>query len=583
MLQFELLDEKKKFLMLEDIRDYHPEYDPYVFLGSVDSNKHEIEKINGNLEEFVGIISFLIPVNQKVRAVNNFSYENSCFHYSGRPYLEDNGTYIFGEVFKEDDVEFEAIINERSFEGLDLFYYEPTDRLIKYLNLHREDNNWIDPYTNDIIIKTGDTNRNTAKCNRFLSIRKSELIDYLAARKCGLLVLRYSNRILKTPHELTGLPEPYDQIKTKNGRQSWIIDRDFLDSKSRIYFSRLWESFWIDPASYPKMGIAQSLTISKEDVPFQLGNGESSTYNQGGKYRYFEVISFNPRFINTFLSSPHNKIKFTGLSILNLSFADASSLTMCINKEGQFQTYFGFIKKNIDANKQKLLTTFSEPQKAKISAEFYRVTINGEWLNTMPFNRILSNCLKEINIPWKNKFNETLILSPEEDDIPAKLLIGPTSSDFNELIDIMLEFQKLIIPESEIKNIKDKLNYSSFVPNTDDYKKMKSIGYTKLLFKANGPDKMEGESYILSLINQLRNCKGHPKDVNKTLREYNILEKNPRTGFLFIMAEFCKFLSAFKNLTEKIFDMKFKDADYEEHKSPWIHLNLAQAFFTNPN
>ena len=94
---------------------------------------------------------------------------------------------------------------------------------------------------------------------------------------------------------------------------------------------------------------------------------------------------------------------------------------MCINKEGQFQTYFGFIKKNIDANKQKLLTTFSEPQKAKISAEFYRVTINGEWLNTMPFNRILSNCLKEINIPWKNKFNETLILSPEEDDIPARL------------------------------------------------------------------------------------------------------------------------------------------------------------------
>ena len=172
--------------MLEDIRDYHPEYDPYVFLGSVDSNKHEIEKINGNLEEFVGIISFLIPVNQKVRAVNNFSYENSCFHYSGRPYLEDNGTYIFGEVFKEDDVEFEAIINERSFEGLDLFYYEPTDRLIKYLNLHREDNNWIDPYTNDIIIKTGDTNRNTAKCNRFLSIRKSELIDYLAKQESAV-------------------------------------------------------------------------------------------------------------------------------------------------------------------------------------------------------------------------------------------------------------------------------------------------------------------------------------------------------------------------------------------------------------
>ena len=120
------------------------------------------------------------------------------------------------------------------------------------------------------------------------------------------------------------------------------------------------------------MGIAQSLTISKEDVPFQLGNGESSTYNQGGKDRYFGSYFLQPKIYKYLLSSPYNKIKFTGLSILNLSFADASSLTMCINKEGQFQTYFGFIKKNIDANKQKLLTTFSEPQKAKISAEFYR-------------------------------------------------------------------------------------------------------------------------------------------------------------------------------------------------------------------
>jgi len=474
-----------------------------------------------------------------------------------------------------------AVLSSISFSGLDLSYYEPTDRLIIYLELHREGNQWINPYTKDIIIKTGDIRSNSKSCNEYLAVRKSELIDYLAARKCGLLVLRYSDRVIETPVELIGLPKPYNDKTTTHGRQSWIIDKGISNRNKNMYFSRLWESFWIDPASQPRRWDAQPPEEFKDGVPFILDNGETATYKQDGKDQYFKLLSFNPSVFKTFTSMPNNIIVFHCLSNLALNYSDGSSIDGCINREGQFQAFFGSVAK-LDIEKQRQLSAFSEPRKAKPSYEFFRVYVEGNWPETIPFSLTLSSCLNEVNASWGNKFGETLLNTPKDEQIPIALILGPGSDDFNELADIMLELQKAVIKESKIENIKKQLNYKVFAKVEQAYDKMRSIGFTRLFFKSNRSDQTEAESYILKAINQLRQCKGHAqKDIMKVLNEFSIPETSPRFAFLHIMAEFCSFILAFKKLTNEVLKVAVEGS---RHKNidPWQQLRVARDYFLNP-
>jgi hypothetical protein len=577
-------DEFRKRLLLDDIQNHDPTNDPYIFIACSVLKRNTIEQIQGELQQYANILAFLVPVERKNLVIGK-KFSHKDFHYavqSDLSYFKYDGHYDTGETFEEDSVEFEIIVNDRHFEGLDdLSYYEPTDRLVKYLNLHRNGNTWINPYTNETIIKTGDTIRGWEKPhNTYLSVRKSELIDYLAARRCGLLLLRYSDCRLETTAELDGLPEPFNNKSTRYGQRSWIINKDILNQDEYAYFSRLWDSFWIDPASHPRRRDARPHEEFKDGISFVLSDGEQVTYKQGDKNRYFESLYFKPTLFKYFLSQPSNRTEFFCLSIINLYYADASCLSGSINQEGQFQTFFGSVAE-LDIEKQRQLAAFSEPRKANSSYEHLRTMSEAKYPETMPFNWTLCNCLMEVNSPWQKKFRETLLLCPEEAGIPIFILIGPTSYDFNELVDLMMEFQKSVIPESKIKNIKKQLNYVSSVKNANDYENMKSIKFTRLFFRVNRPDQTDGESYILDVIGELRNCKGHPKDVEKVLKKYDVPATSPRTAFLHIMAEFCGFLSAFKTLTEKVLGVT-AGMPRERTEDPWLQLQVARKYFLNP-
>jgi len=579
--RFMITDEFRKSLLLEDVIRHRPEYDTFITIALSQNTKEFIKEIDGEYKEFIGIRAVMVLQNQKENATGKFNFSDFI---GNTDYFDDDGNYNPGETFGDEKsgVNFEIIVNVHTFEGIEksLYYFEPTDRLIRYLRLHRENGKWINPQTGDSIIEKEDKIEGSGHL-KLLKIRKSELIDYLAARKCGLLLLRYAERMIVTPAELAGLPKPFEKKMMKNGRMDWIAESDPANPENNLYFSRLWDSFWIDPAKKPRRWDAQSHESRKSTVRFKLENGEDATYNQDGKERFFEVISFNLSLIKSLLSAPNNRIEFYSISTLGLSFSDGSTLNGCINKDGQFQTFFGDIVKNLDIEKQKYISGFSEPQKAKISREFHRTQIQGNFPETVPFKWSLSNCLNGINTLWTNRYGEALLLSPKENDFKDQLFIGPTSHNFDELLDIMLEIRKLIIPEYNINKIKNQLDYSSLVSNGDSYKNMKSLAFTRLFFKAKSVDKKEGESYILSLINDLRQCKGHPKDLDKVLYKHGIEKENPRRTFLFIMAEICDFLKAFKKLTESHFKAEVEIG--KSGQNPWVQLDLAERYFKNPN
>ena len=575
---FQITTKLRNFLLLEDIWDYHPGHDPYVFLARSLRRRVNLSQVQGTVEESLHIKTFMIPIEQKNHVLGEVSYED-VFN-EGQPYFEDSGRYVTGESFEHNGIQFEIIVNSRLFEGIGLAYYEPTDRLVLYLNLHRSGNNWNNPYSTDTIIKTNGTTRGWDPHDNYISVRKSELTDYLAARNCGLLILRYSERILETPNQLDDLPQPFNDVPTKSGRRSWIIDKAPSDRNKYMYFCRLWESFWIDPASHPRRWDAQSPEEFKDGVNFVIGDGETTTYKKDGKDRYFELLSFKPTLFSSFISFPNNSIGFHCLSDLELRYADGASLTGCVNSEGQFQTFFGSVAK-LDIEKQRHLAGFSEPRKAKPSYEYLRTHIEAKWPETLPFCWTLSNCLRSVNIVWQAKCGETLFLGPTENQIPISIQIGPTSMDYDELADNMMDLQKAVISEAKIENIKKELDYSTFATDQSSYTNMRSIGFTRLLFRANRSDQQDGESYVLKVINDLRNCKGHPKDIQQTLDKYEVPTTSPRMAYLHIMAEFCNFILVFKEITEKLFDTGI-DVEAGKVDDPWNQLEIAQKYFRQP-
>ena len=125
------------------------------------------------------------------------------------------------------------------------------------------------------------------------------------------------------------------------------------------------------------------------------------------------------------------------------------------------------------------------------------------------------------------------------------------------------------------------MNYKSYATNEDEYKKMKSIAFTRLFFRVNRKERNEGKSYILKVINDLRNCKGHPKETIDIIEKYNMPKDSPRATFLFIMAELCSFLSEFKYLTESVLQAE-EIAHKQRETNPFHQLRVAHEYFLEP-
>jgi len=573
--RYRVSDAFKKLLLLDDVVDYGPEYDAYIYVARSLRQVHTSDDLPADVKEYRQVISCLVPTQYQAQCEGKFDITD--FQFAGRGYFESDGTYVPGEQFTEKGVPLEIIVHDRFFEGLSLSYYEPTQRLVVYLGLHREEREWRNPYTTDVIIKAGDHTRGWEPHDAFLSIRHSELVDYLAARKCGLLVVRYAQRILETPAKLIGLPPPFE-TQTTHGRRAWIVDQAPLTPGARMYFCRLWESFWVPPASKPRRWDAEQPGEFKDGVSFVLRDGESATYG-GGRERYFELLSFQPQVLRSFSRLPGNRVEWDCLTNCHLRYSDGSHLDVCVNSEGQIQSFFGFVAK-LDVDKQRHLSAYSEPPKAKPSHEFARTHLQAQWPDTLSLGWTLCHALREVNAPWRDRFGEALLLDPEETQVPD--ILGPAGTDFDELADVMLELRKALIPEANIDAVKTGLNLTGGGVSSHAYEEMKSIAYTRLLFRRYRADGREGASEVLMAINELRQCSSHPKDVVEVLDRCQLDKRSPRAAYLAVLRRLCSFLAEFRCITEQALGVPVGAQGRELFEDPWRQLEILQAYCDHP-
>jgi hypothetical protein len=385
----------------------------------------------------------------------------------------------------------------------------------------------------------------------------------------------FVTRILETPARLVGLPAPFER-DTAHGRHTWSIGEAPLRPGTRTYSSCLWESFWIPPASKPRRWDAELPREFKDGVPFVLADGETSTYGQG-RDRYFDLLSFRPEVLGSLSALPGNRAEWDCLTCCHLRYSDGYHLDLCLNSEGQIQSFFGLVAK-LDVDKQRHLSAYSEPQKAKPSYEFTRTLLEAQWCETRSLGWTLSQAVREVNAPWRDRFGEGLLLDCEETDLPD--ILGPVGTDFDGLTDVMLDLRKALIPEGNIDAIKTGLDLSG--AGVSAYEEMKSIAYTRLLFRRYRSDGEEGAAPVLTTINELRQCKGHPKDVADVLDRCDLDKRSPRIAYLSVIEKLCRFLAEFRTITEQALGVGVGEEGREAFEDPWRQLKIVAAYCQDP-
>jgi len=555
-----------KWLQMEDVLGRRPEADPYVFVSRSQITTKHIAAFQGKFCTYTGVKSFLIDQKHKADYAGKVQFDQ--IHGSARDYFDENGRYVFDESFEDSGVILEPITRRISFEGLSLTYSEPTERLQKYLRLHRSgaDRKWINPWTDEVIIKTGDPTSSWDDHDEFMSVRRSELLDYLAARQKGLLVLRYADQRLDSDLVFNGLPKDKEGT-TPFGRWTQFTGESHFQSK-QLYMRRSWESFWIDPPAEPKRRDGRRKD-ARDAVTYTLSDGEKGTFRE--EKDFFRSVSFNSHGVMSLGKKLNHSIEYDSLTTFTLKFPEGDYIHGSINLAGQFQAWLGDLAKQ-DKTIQDQLAPISEPESARLSKDFIDAQIYAEFPSSRPVAWTLSQVLRDLNQSWSDTFGEVLLLSPKEEELTDP--VGPSSGDPEELADYAMTLRKAIVPEGKIETIKAKINFESKAPSPQAYKEIRSIAYLRILFKEITND--DSPVRALGIINDLRQAKGHPKKIKEEVKHIGFKADTYRKNYFEMLILLIDFIIEFRGVTEKVLGAKLgEDEDSEE---AWNQIDSLRSY-----
>ncbi len=533
-------DELIRYLKFEDIIYIDPALEPYVTLAGFEAWKPDKFKNIGIYSEIISYRSFMIRQEQKEYAFESLEYSDMTSFESG--YFDEDQIgkrrYIPSESWEHyKGLIVEPLYVNREWPGLDLHYYEPSQRMVLYLNLMNVGDEWKDPYNNEIVIRTlkeEEIVNGTKHIIQKIEIKIDYLKDYLAARGAGLFIARYARRtvLFESPEQI---PMNSEYMDIPNGTWCFLSSND--NSALRMVApgkilgeSEIRQKLWIEPLPEPRRWDARKRSEFEGGVAFTLHDGTKREYNveRGHKEDYFKLISFNPRVMEIFINRPHFDYEEYSRETMGLKFPNGETLHVAINPSGQIQAWWGQIAK-LSKEYQELLAPYSEPWKKKLNDkhDYIRVTIHGQYPESKPLRKTLQTLKTEINNYFLSKFDETFF-NKNSSLKDLKRVFDPYEAEPYQLLDVMEQLDKWLFSEKRPDKIIQYYNLGNEIDDKNKLKEIKSLVTLKLLLKKYfGSDESENKIKVLRIIKDLRHCKAHYKDLSKILDKYNFRNKTP--------------------------------------------------------
>lgn len=530
-----------KYLKFEDMIHHNPNSEPFVILGGYEAWTPSKLKDIGLDSEFISYRSFMINVEDRAEAFNCLDYSDISSFETG--YFDEDSSgkrkYITGESWEHHTgLTVEPLYVNRQWSGLNLFSYEPSQRMILYLNLMNNCDEWTDPYKHECVIryinKEEEIEDTKHKVKR-IDIKIDYLKDYLAARGSGLFITRFARRIIlfESPKQI---PMKSEYIDIHNGNRSFLSTNDntalsMIAPGKILGDSEIRQKFWIEPFPQPRRWDACKRAEFEGGIVYTLNDGTKGKYNveKGHEEDYFKLISFNPRIIEIFLSRPHFDYEEYSRETMGLRFPNGETLHVGINPSGQIQAWWGQIAK-LSKEYQELLAPHSESWKKKLDAthDYIRVTIHGNFPETKPLRKMLQDLKTEINNYFLTKTGDTFF-NQDSSVKDLKRVYEPYEVEPYQLLDTMEQLDKWLFSEKRPDRIIEYYKIDEVIEDKNTLSKIKSLVSLNLLLKKYfGEQEAESRTRVLKTIKELRQCKAHFKDLSKVLRKYNLEDQSPR-------------------------------------------------------
>ena len=393
----------------------------------------------------------------------------------GTYYYGDSSECLFNDGTTYDD--FEYLVALRFFEK----YYDVVEinpKLVWYKNLVKNNNDYYDPITNELLIDVD-------KC--CIKIKRNYLKDFLSAIKKVCVIVFDHRRYFKSKERVD---EKNESISNKDYYMMFSINNSsyftneydgvaLLIGKSIVYpFKQPHHSEYIyfnQEKSYETFIIDYD-EDEEENIEFTCNEKELANYfgaNSNAPH-FLTPVFFDVKVLDKYSKDPSNY----SISDNNISYLGEWTIPYNINNANRVSVWLGDLGR-IPYDEQRYWRVFNIAPEGGMDSKFIANQILGIWTDSSRIESKLISSLNTINQIMKDKYNDIIFkdLSDTDKEINNSFLI-PTNYSITEYQNFLVKLCKITSERINTKLIKTVMGDAY----TDDVKDKGSILQLKEFF-----------------------------------------------------------------------------------------------------
>lgn len=505
-----------EYLKFEDYLRIYQDLDSCEWTTLYENNKYT----SGGIKHDIFTFCALIDNNDKFISQYLESFEwrfspNSFGHSYFQQVSKNMGDGNFKDeiFFIEGDKigDFEYLIAYRHFNKKYDAQFDINPKLIWYNNLVKVDNNYVDPYSDEIIIKTYDNKVEvlTRYLKDFLCANNKICIIAFDHRRYSLIdnKIENVNKIYSNDTSYCLYAMNYYNYDDYNVMTS-IIGKSIIKPYNECHHSSL--QYLIGKEKYEEF-IYGIDAMTGRDMKFTCDENKLANYfgaNPDAPH-FLTPIYFNKKVLNKYKTDTANYTISDG----NVRYLNEWDLPFTINDEDKVIVWLGDLGR-IPFDEQKHWSTENIPPKGGIEENFWQQQLEAVFVDKILPEKWLFSLIEEVNEKFSEKYG-VIIFNPlsKDDNSIYSAFITPVVNTIDEYKEYLIQFCKIIVESIEESSIQKLVQAEKLKDKSGQ--KLKSIGQLEVLF--NELDIKAGDNLVkaLRLIQGSRNkLAGHTASVN---------------------------------------------------------------------
>lgn len=446
-------------IYFEDYKSKYLNINSESWIPLFESFKGEETNVRDDIFSFCALID-----NKKEAIAECLSNENWDFS------VDSFGKSSFFKIYSKDEerVTFESgdsydiyeyLVAYRTFNSKYEIQLEINPNLIWFRNLVKVESNYVDPDTDEVLIKIEGTNK--------ILVERNYLKDFLAAYNKICIIAFDHRRHFNSNQIETSTTTFFDESKYNFSLQIFKSDKLF---KEENYFSILFGKTLLLPFSKIQHPEYKEMTEERQYETFIISVDEESgdviehSCNEDDLSNFFgknpeaphflTPVFFNRKVLDAYIADPTHFSVEDGY----LRHLDKWGIPFTINEEDKVMVWLGDLGR-IPHSEQKRWKVYNEPPRGTIEPKFYKRQLMAQFTEAITAEKRLLELLNELNRKVLEMQNAPLFNDLSEADQPLLSAFSiPSNNSTTAYQQFLLQLCKLTTERINTKLFTDKLS-----------------------------------------------------------------------------------------------------------------------------